>query len=96
VVVDLLPYRNTNLKLRWRLGSDNHNIGLPGGRTGRRSRRRAFGSRASAQRTVHGFEELGDIDSAIAVRVAGGTRRYRDPAERDVDHGQQLVDPDRT
>jgi hypothetical protein len=31
VVVDILPYRGQSLKFRWGLGSDNRNIGLPGG-----------------------------------------------------------------
>jgi hypothetical protein len=31
VSVDILPYRGTSFKFRWRLGSDDRNIGLPGG-----------------------------------------------------------------
>lgn len=31
VTVDILPYRGASFKFRWRLGSDNSNIGAPGG-----------------------------------------------------------------
>lgn len=31
VTVDILPYRDASFKFRWGLGSDNRNIGLPGG-----------------------------------------------------------------